>query len=480
VRQVAAFPCDLVNFPSSLVMTFYFGILSDIDSDVALASFILTILFLFSCNFCLGALEFSIRENPIYNQMLQKIYKELMCMGFVNFIVVLFTATNKNERLNEWIDIIDFVGYMLFFVAIFFVLHSFYIMFTSFHASKKYAQQHDISLAETLQIYSNNKDHFFKNILFHLRYFPVSESLAIVEFKIIYALFRDTYWLPPKFDYGLYLSGCLERYSLQIINIGFTSWTMMVVLSVLNYIRLKFMGQYGFNCSGYHTDPNRVPSDDEPFDPNANPYDTVSQRCQTNHLKLFCLCGASVFLYALILFLICRLYLKRLLCRAGVPETEIYAEFLMFEESLNLTEQMEDAQRNVEINLPAQNTTRANSRRRMSINTFRGQITTLRQESMQEDETQAVYKTLTKFLSNLTDNYVNFDKVREFRIWLRLKFAKYFQTDSQEKSKKYENQNFIFGRASKVAAEKPVSPTRERYAMSDDVYARPIYILAHV
>ena len=46
--------------------------------------------------------------------------------------------------------------------------------------------------------------------------------------------------------------------------------------------------------------------------------------------------------------------MKRLLCRAGVAETEIYAEFLMFDESLNLSEQMEDQQRNVEINLPEQ------------------------------------------------------------------------------------------------------------------------------
>lgn len=171
-------------------MTFYFGILSDIDSDVALTAVIMTILFLSSFSFSLGALEFSIRDNPIYNQMLQKIYKELMSMGFVNFIVALFTATNKNEHISEWIDIIDFVGYMLFFVALFFVLHSFYIMSMSFYASKKYAQQHGLSLAEVLQLYSNNKEHFFKNILFHLRYFPVSKAQDLVEFKIIYALFR--------------------------------------------------------------------------------------------------------------------------------------------------------------------------------------------------------------------------------------------------------------------------------------------------
>ena len=427
-------------------MTFYFGIVSDIDSDVALTSFILTILFLFSFNFTLGALEFSIRDNPIYNQMLQKIYKELMCMGFVNFVVVLFTATNDNETINEWIDIIDFVGYMLFFVAIFFVLHSFYIMFKSFHMSKKYAQQHSISLAEALQIYSDCQDNFCTNFLFHLRYFPVSNAQNIVEFKIIYALFRDTYWLPPNFDYGLYLSGCLERYSLQIINIGPTSWIMMVILSLLNYIRLKFLGNYAFNCAGYHTDPDAVPTDDESIDANSNPYLTVSNKCQIGHLTLFCICGGLVCFYALIVFLISRLYVKRLLSRAGVSDTELYAEFLMFEESVNLSEQAEDTHRNVEINLPEQSMNRLASRRRMSINTFRGQITTLRQESLQQDNSQAIYETLTTSLSSIQDNYFNFDKLHDIRIWVRLKIAKCFDSDSEEKAKKYENQNFIFNR----------------------------------
>lgn len=430
-------------------MTFYFGILSNIDSDVALIAFVLTILFLATFDFCLGALEFSIKDNPIYNQMLQKIYKELMIMGFVNFVVVLFTATNNNERISEWIDIIDFVGYMLFFVAIFFVMHSLYIMFMSLHATKRYAQLHSISLAETLQIYSNNAEKFFGNILFHLRYISASSALEVVEFKIIYALFRDTYWLPPKFDYGHYLAGCLERYSLQIINIGHTSWGMLVMLAVVNYLRLKFLGGYAFNCAGYHTDTEKLPSGDESAESSADPYDTVTSRCEVLHLQLFCICGGCVCLYASMVFFVSRFYVRRLLCRAGVPETEIYAEFLMFEESLNLSEQMEDQHRNVEINLPEHVLGRGRSRRRMSINTFRGQITTLRQESLQEDEHQAVYKRLTKSVSFIADTYFSLEWMHEWRLWIILKVGSCFRK-SDERSRRY-NESIIFRRQSRVA-----------------------------
>jgi hypothetical protein len=285
----------------------------------------------------------------------------------------------------------------------------------------------------------------------------------MVEFKIIYALFRDTYWLPPNFDYGLYLSGCLERYSLQIINIGLTSWSMMVVLAVANYIRLKFMGKHGFNCGDFHTDPAIVPSAGEEADPMENPYDTVSQRCHTSHLKLFCICGALVCVYAAIVFLISRFYVKRLLCRAGVPETEIYAEFLMFEESLNLSEQMEDTHRNVEINLPESHVTRGTSRRRMSINTFRGQITTLRQESLQEDESKAMYKTLSKSFSNISDSYFNVsDRLHDCRVWIRLKCAGCFKSEA-EKSRRYnESEKVIFRRQSR--ASNTVAPTNSGYA----------------
>lgn len=76
-------------------MAFSFGILGEIDATVATIAFVVTILFLTTFEFLTGWLEFIIEENPIYNQMLQRIYKELMIMGFITFVIAMYLASDN-------------------------------------------------------------------------------------------------------------------------------------------------------------------------------------------------------------------------------------------------------------------------------------------------------------------------------------------------------------------------------------------------
>ena len=109
-------------------MTFSFGILGEIDAIVSTIAFILTIFFLTGFEFLTGEVEHMIKDNIIYNQMLQRIYKELMIMGFITFVIAIYLAADKDSIFNDYSDEIDFVGYITFFVAIFFVAHAMYIM----------------------------------------------------------------------------------------------------------------------------------------------------------------------------------------------------------------------------------------------------------------------------------------------------------------------------------------------------------------
>jgi hypothetical protein len=74
-------------------MALQFGILSDIDIKLATYAFLATIVFLMLAEFLTGALEFAIEGNLVYNQMLQKIYKELMMMGLVGLLIGEFFVT---------------------------------------------------------------------------------------------------------------------------------------------------------------------------------------------------------------------------------------------------------------------------------------------------------------------------------------------------------------------------------------------------
>lgn len=68
-------------------MAFNFGYMSEMNIEIATYAFLATIVFLMLAEFLTGALEFAIEGNLVYHQMLQKIYKELMMMGLVSFLI---------------------------------------------------------------------------------------------------------------------------------------------------------------------------------------------------------------------------------------------------------------------------------------------------------------------------------------------------------------------------------------------------------
>jgi len=331
-------------------MPFKFGILSKVDGDVASIAFVGTILFLVTFENLTRLAEAALKGSTIYNQMLQKIYKELMIMGFVSFAVAMYQATKHPSSTDSWFMAIDFVGYVLFFVAIFIVAHSLYIMAVSMMTSNTYSRLHSMSLADTLEICGRAQETWIGWYLFTLRYLPLSPKRHIVEFKIIYALFRNTYWLPGDFDYGAYLSGCLARYSLKLINVENSSWVVMIILCGVNYIRMNFLGNEFGNCEGFkYVDEKEQDSEisssyqfngDSPW---TNDYSytgrqlrEVSDKCTRQHLNLFFASGIFICAYVLTLYFMGKFYEEQLMARAGVVCTDDYEDFLSFVEANHL------------------------------------------------------------------------------------------------------------------------------------------------
>lgn len=74
-------------------MTFQFGILAEIDIGVSTLALALTILFLTCFDIVTRLIEYSVRNNQIYNKMLQKMYKEVCldnhCFVFECFLHLL-------------------------------------------------------------------------------------------------------------------------------------------------------------------------------------------------------------------------------------------------------------------------------------------------------------------------------------------------------------------------------------------------------
>ena len=101
------------------------------------------------------------------------------------------SGSSHSDVAASWIEAADFVGYILFFVAIFFVMQSLYIMFLSITMSRRYADLDKTSISDVLVELEVAKRSSFNMFLMKFRLFPVLQVLKDVEFKIGWAVFRD-------------------------------------------------------------------------------------------------------------------------------------------------------------------------------------------------------------------------------------------------------------------------------------------------
>lgn len=306
----------------------------------------------------------------------------------------MYQATDTKSNLSDLFRIVDYVGYILFFVAIFYVAHALYIMFVSVLTSTHYERMHALSLADILEEYITLSNTWMGKFYKVLSIFSLSSVQRQIEFKIIYALFRDTYWLPPDFDYGAYLSGCLARYSQRIINVGVYSWLIMVLLALFNLMRVKVFGQVFFGCTSSEEDDD---IDDVATSSHRqlNSFHMSNGTCEEEHTYLFLISGFCLCCYTSVLLWVGQVYSRRLIGKAGVTTVDAYEDFIVFEESSNIHVEV---QRRIEVQTDGNKS--KTKGRRMSINTFRSNIELVRADSAhsQHDDFQ-IYRQISSAMS---------------------------------------------------------------------------------
>ena len=282
---------------------------------VTLISFLVIISFILIFDFFTKYLEFLLEDSPRYNRMVQNIYKELMQMGIISFCFVIFAAQAHD---NPWVISLDFSHILLFFVAIYFVVHTFYLITVSIGASNHYTRLN----AENAFELNTSKSQFtwLQNFIFNLSYFPFSSMREKFEFKLLHILFKETFAkLPDDFSFNLYLSKSFEQYSLMIMDFSPFSWAVVYMVVIANFIRIMIEGEA--DCVGHPAE------------------------CAL-HTTQFLL-GLAVVLcfYVIVVLLISRMYVIRLIHCAGVKSPAEYDDFLNFvakEERISKTKSLKN------------------------------------------------------------------------------------------------------------------------------------------
>jgi hypothetical protein len=217
----------------------------------------------------------------------------------------MYRAGDPNLQASELLLAMDFSGYLIFFITMFHVVHGIYIIGLSLFTAKEYDQHHSLSSLTLIKLFNDTKSSWFKSFLYYRQFSPINLSTIRkqFEFKILFSLFRHTYWLPANFHYGLYLSQCLERYSERIMTIGPTGWALLLVAIVLNYLRTNFGSNEIYNCAlSSSSNSTLVHHEDKSQE---------LHHCDWLQLRLFCAYGVFMASYILIVFVMGRVYTLR-------------------------------------------------------------------------------------------------------------------------------------------------------------------------
>eukprot|EP01041_Mallomonas_annulata_P010237 gene10237-21353_t len=235
-------------------MGFKFGMISEINAGIGTATFIMVIVFLGLFDGLTELIDSLLEshddhtkdENATY-RMIQTVYKELMVMGLVSFVIVLVDTEEWNPF---WILAIDFAHICLFFMAIFYVVQAaLLIAFLGLiHSECREMSRTDmnkvISDIEGLE----KKPWSFQSILFHRKYIIGSQIQEEAEFKIESYIFREKFSIPEEFDYVQYLTLATEEYTLKLLTMTPVNRFILIIIAGLNYARVALMKRDGVHC----------------------------------------------------------------------------------------------------------------------------------------------------------------------------------------------------------------------------------------
>ena len=228
---------------------FEFGVITSTAAVTGTETFIAVVILLVAFECLLIGVDM-LRENfPSAYLMFQKIFKELMIMGILSFSVVMF-ETSKTFTNEEILISTDSAHILLFFMALFYVLHAIFLVNFCRITALKNRRFHNVPIESVLSKMYEKKSSL-ENFLFHSRifsFFPVSRR-EMVEFKIYDVFFKKTYNLSDNFAFADYLNGCDQKRCVQLLDVGISTWVIIIILALLNILRVEIRKMVGGICA---------------------------------------------------------------------------------------------------------------------------------------------------------------------------------------------------------------------------------------
>lgn len=280
-------------------MGFQFGSVNSIESIEGTECLIIIVVFLLIIEYINKFVDNLKQTKIAIYFMIQKIFKELMIMGIISFSITMMETSEVVHRHINYIESIEFVHILLFFMALFYVAIAIgLIRLASYFAIENRAYHYKDTKKVLLD--ASNPRSYFGNFLYHSEFLPGSQLRELIEFKVFHSFFIKTYSLPPKFNFSDYLDGCFEKYALELLDVGLFSWLSVIFLALLNLGRVELMKAMELPCTAH--------TSEEAVEDGSYTAIHVDRECANFNIKVFLVGGGIITIIAIILLVISRVY----------------------------------------------------------------------------------------------------------------------------------------------------------------------------
>jgi len=319
--------------------------------------------------------EHKLKGTP-YVEMLAKVYKEMMIMGFISFGIFMAVQAGGVGH-GETLVSFEFAHIVIFFAALIFVLTALVFIFFSSRLKILYERSASTTADHLLGEYAlaRHSPWFHK-----MHWFGGSSKLRdMMEFKMVHLHFQMVYDLPNDFNFASYMQECLDHYILDLIEVDPSTWVFFLVLALLNLGVDKLMDLITYSSNDTDYDSSNYSSSDETSHHSSSYYssssDSSGSDCDhftsTSHshrwlggsssaagsyssdpysegdhgLFTFILGGWFLVVWVIILYMAARHSELKLLLKAGAQSTHHYESVLVqVEEELEAREREREAE----------------------------------------------------------------------------------------------------------------------------------------
>lgn len=283
------------------------------------------LLFGFSLSLIIGMLGEGLNSIELltigttYHLILQRIYRQLMLIGIISFMMSFFIENEKNQTYplpisTGFMNGFHFSDLTLFITSIYFCLQGFLTILISKYLSILWNRSSKILTNELQMDLDKILSHHQQQTSFSLwkrRFYPFHTTRNQVEFRIFQSIFTSAYQISTKhteLDFCLFLIMTHENNVMNIIN--FDSWKIILILFLIGLGSMKVQF-YQSSC--------------------MNPVCEAEEE-----IWIFTCCGVVIFILSVLLFYWGRLSEILLIQKSGVENIDDYPVFLMVESKMQI------------------------------------------------------------------------------------------------------------------------------------------------